>query len=41
MIFHSVGTATNGRVCPGKYLAMNLITDLVVGMGKIRRELLN
>jgi len=41
MIFHSVGTVTNGRVCPGKYLAMNLITDLVVGMGKIRRELLN
>lgn len=41
MIFSSVGPETNGKVCPGKPHALNLISDIVVEFGKVRRELLH
>lgn len=38
MIFHSVGNETNGRLCPGKFLTMHMVTEILVRCGKARRE---
>lgn len=38
MIFNSVGNETNGRLCPGKFLTMHMVTEILVGCGKARRE---
>jgi len=37
MVFHSVGDKTNGRMCPGKFLTMNMVTEILVECGKGRR----
>ena len=37
-IFHSFGDQTNGRVCPGKPVADSMITDILINLGKSRRE---
>jgi hypothetical protein len=38
MIFNSVGDRSNGRICPGKDLATNLVVDLLQVLGNVRRE---
>ena len=38
MIFNSVGDRSNGRICPGKDLATNLVVDLLQVLGSVRRE---
>jgi len=38
MIFHSFGKETNGRVCPGKAVAENMIIEILRLLGKIRRK---
>jgi cytochrome P450 len=38
MIFNSVGDRSNGRICPGKDLAMNLVVDLLRVLGEVRRS---
>jgi hypothetical protein len=37
MIFHSVGDRTNGRICPGKQIAMDMLANILVELGKVRR----
>jgi hypothetical protein len=37
MIFQSVGDRTNGRICPGKQIAIDMLTKVVVKLGKVRR----
>ena len=39
MVFNSVGDQTNGRVCPGKGFAMNMMREIIVECGKARREM--
>eukprot|EP00542_Grammatophora_oceanica_P009934 CAMPEP_0194044462 /NCGR_PEP_ID=MMETSP0009_2-20130614/15928_1 /TAXON_ID=210454 /ORGANISM="Grammatophora oceanica, Strain CCMP 410" /LENGTH=448 /DNA_ID=CAMNT_0038688991 /DNA_START=49 /DNA_END=1398 /DNA_ORIENTATION=- len=38
MIFHSVGDRTNGRICPGKEVAVKMMTDVLIELGKVRRS---
>ena len=37
MMFHSVGDRTNGRICPGKDLALTMLIDMLIVTGKVRR----
>lgn len=37
-IFHSFGEETNGRICPGKEVAECLAIDVLIALGKARRE---
>ena len=39
MMFHSVGERHAGRMCPGKYFTLNMVTDIIIKCGKARREL--
>mmetsp|Transcript_7665 Transcript_7665/g.11483 ORF Transcript_7665/g.11483 Transcript_7665/m.11483 type:complete len:459 (+) Transcript_7665:67-1443(+) len=35
--FHSVGDETNGRICPGKHIAEEMLIDVLIALGKIRK----
>lgn len=37
-IWNSFGEETNGRVCPGKKIAENMVIDIVIALGKCRRN---
>mmetsp|Transcript_31068 Transcript_31068/g.53139 ORF Transcript_31068/g.53139 Transcript_31068/m.53139 type:complete len:485 (-) Transcript_31068:21-1475(-) len=37
-IFHSVGESTNGRICPGRHVAENMMIDVMIALGRARRE---
>lgn len=37
-IYHSFGKETNGRVCPGKHIAQNMVIDVLIRLGKCRQE---
>ncbi len=37
MLFNSVGNRSNGRICPGKDLTINLRVDLLRELGQVRR----
>jgi hypothetical protein len=37
-IFHSVGDKTNGRICPGKGVAEEMIIDVLIALGKLRKR---
>jgi hypothetical protein len=39
-IFHSFGEQTNGRICPGRAIAENMIIDIMIALGKCRRQAL-
>ena len=39
MGFHSVGDHSAGRVCPGKEIAINMLIDIFVTVGKMRQSL--
>jgi len=36
--FHSVGDRSAGRICPGKDIALNMLTDVLITVGKVRRS---
>ena len=38
MMFNSVGDRDAGRICPGREIAMNVLTDILVELGKVRRS---
>ena len=38
MIFNSVGSRTNGRICPGRDIALNTVVNVVTELGKVRRR---
>eukprot|EP00590_Aulacoseira_subarctica_P004636 CAMPEP_0172420482 /NCGR_PEP_ID=MMETSP1064-20121228/6839_1 /TAXON_ID=202472 /ORGANISM="Aulacoseira subarctica , Strain CCAP 1002/5" /LENGTH=490 /DNA_ID=CAMNT_0013160465 /DNA_START=64 /DNA_END=1536 /DNA_ORIENTATION=+ len=38
MIFNSVGDRSNGRICPGKDLSVNLVVELLQELGSVRRR---
>ncbi len=35
--FHSVGDRSAGRICPGKDVALDMLVDILVTVGKVRR----
>ena len=37
-MFHSFGEETNGRICPGKEVAENMAIDILIALGRCRRE---
>ncbi len=37
-MFHSFGEQTNGRVCPGKQISEHMIIDMMIALGKCRRQ---
>ena len=37
-IFHSIGEETNGRICPGKNVAEEMLIDVLIALGKIRKK---
>jgi cytochrome P450 len=37
MGFHSVGDRSAGRICPGKDVALEMLVDILVTVGKVRR----
>jgi len=37
MMFNSVGDRTNGRICPGRDIALTMLTDMMIKIGKVRR----
>lgn len=37
MIFHSVGNKHGGRICPGKWFAMNMMREILVKCGKVHQ----
>jgi hypothetical protein len=37
-MFHSFGDQTNGRVCPGKAISESMVADILINLGKSRRE---
>lgn len=37
MGFHSVGDRSAGRICPGKDVALDLLVDMLITVGKVRR----
>jgi cytochrome P450 len=39
MGFHGVGDRSAGRICPGKDLALDMLVDMLVIVGKVRRAL--
>jgi len=39
MGFHSVGERNDGRICPGKGIALKMLTDVISTVGKARRAL--
>ncbi|MDJ0518931.1 MAG: cytochrome 450 [Trichodesmium sp. MO_231.B1] len=39
MGFHSVGDRSAGRICPGKDIAMNMLMDVIITVGKARRSI--
>jgi hypothetical protein len=39
MVFHSVGERSHGRICPGKSLALTMLTDALIVCGKVRRSI--
>jgi hypothetical protein len=39
MVFHSVGEQSHGRICPGKSLALTMLTDALIVCGKVRRSI--
>ena len=38
MLFQSVGNKHAGRMCPGKFFAMNMCSEIITECGKVRRE---
>lgn len=38
-LFHSFGDQTNGRVCPGREVAENMLTDVLIELGNVRRSI--
>jgi hypothetical protein len=38
MMFNSVGDRSNGRICPGKDLSVNLVVELLQELGGVRRR---
>ena len=38
MGFHSVGDRHAGRICPGRELALEMLTDVISVVGKVRRS---
>ena len=38
MGFHSVGDRHDGRICPGKDIALEMLVDILVTVGKVRRS---
>lgn len=38
MGFHSVGDRSAGRICPGKDVALDMLVDVVIAVGKVRRS---
>lgn len=41
MGFHSVGDRHAGRICPGKNLALEMLSDVIIAVGKARRAFLS
>jgi hypothetical protein len=39
MGFHSVGDRSAGRICPGKDVALDMLVDMLITVGKVRRTL--
>ena len=39
MGFHSVGDRSAGRICPGKDIALDMLVDIIITVGKMRRTL--
>ncbi len=39
MSFQSVGDRSAGRICPGKDIAMNMLMDVIITVGKARRSI--
>ncbi|MEM9567752.1 MAG: cytochrome 450, partial [Cyanobacteria bacterium P01_E01_bin.34] len=39
MGFHSVGDRHAGRMCPGKDLALDMLVDVLISVGRVRRSL--
>lgn len=39
MVFHSVGERSHGRICPGKALALTMLTDVLIVCGNVRRNI--
>ena len=39
MGFHSVGDLSAGRICPGKDIALEMLVDILISVGKVRRTL--
>merc|ERR550539_382339 len=37
MIFHSVGSKHGGRICPGKWFAMDMIREILIKCGKVHQ----
>jgi len=37
-IFHSFGKQTNGRVCPGREVAEQMMIDVLIALGKCRLD---
>lgn len=37
MGFHSVGDRSAGRICPGKEIALEMLVDVLIAVGKVRR----
>ena len=40
MGFNSVGDLSAGRICPGKDIAMEMLTDVLIAVGEMRRTLI-
>ena len=38
MAFHSVGDRSAGRMCPGRDIALNMLLDVLITLGKVRRS---
>jgi hypothetical protein len=36
MIFHSVGDRSAGRICPGRDIAVEMLVDVLIELGKVR-----
>jgi hypothetical protein len=39
MGFNSVGDRSAGRICPGKNIALDMLVDIIITVGKVRRTL--
>jgi len=38
MMFHSFGEETNGRICPGKKISEEMMTDVLIALGEERQK---